>query len=52
MTTKNPSHDDEARSLEQERAARALTDALETGEVAEKDYKIREALQLLTLGDE
>ncbi|UPV74830.1 hypothetical protein M0R89_01870 [Halorussus limi] len=44
--------DDETPAGERERAVEALTEALETDELDEKDYRIREALQLLTLADE
>jgi len=37
---------------EQKRVVEALTQALETEEVDEKDYHIREALQLLALKNE
>ena len=49
MTTSTPPRIDGTDVTEQERAVEALTEALETEEVAEKDYLIREALQLLAL---
>ena len=52
MTTRSPTRDDDSHSIERERAVEALTEALRTEEVDEKDYQIREALQLLTLKDE
>ena len=52
MTTSDPTPVDETHLTEQERAVRALTKALETEELDEKDYQIREALQLLALKNE
>ncbi|WP_170977301.1 hypothetical protein [Halorussus salinisoli] len=49
MTTSDPPRDDGVHLTEQERAVEALTKALETEELDEKDYQIREALQLLAL---
>ena len=49
MTTNDPTRVDGTHLIEQERAVEALTKALETEEVDEKDYQIREALQLLAL---
>ena len=51
MTTSNLTHDDTHRR-ERDRAVEALTSALETDDVKEKDYQIREALQLLALKTE
>lgn len=52
MTTNDPTRDDGMHLTEQERAVEALTKALETEELGEKDYQIREALQLLVLKNE
>lgn len=52
MTTSDPTRGDGMQLTEQERAVEALTKALETEESDEKDYQIREALQLLALKDE
>jgi len=52
MTSSDPTRSDGMDLTEQERAVEALTTALETEEVDEKDYHIREALQLLTLKHE
>ena len=48
MTTRNPTRGD-THQRERDRAAKALTKALETDDVEETDYHIREAHQLLTL---
>jgi hypothetical protein len=48
MTTSNPTRDD-THQRERERAVEALSKALETDDMEEKDYQIREAVQLLTL---
>ena len=47
MTTNDTTRADGTPVTEQNRAVEALTKALETDEVDEKDYQIREALQLL-----
>lgn len=55
MTARKPAddpHADDPRAIERERAIEALTEALRTEEPEEKDYQIREALQLLGLRDE
>ena len=52
MTTNDLTRGDGTHLIEQERAVEALTKALETEDPVEKDYQIREALQLLTLQDE
>ena len=52
MTVTDPTRDDNAYLIERERAVEALTAALEAEESDEKDYQIREALQLLALKDE
>lgn len=46
------STDDETRSVEQEQAVKLLTGALEAKAADEKDYHVRQALQLLALEDE
>lgn len=46
------STDDETQSAEQKQAVESLTEALEAEEADEKDYHVREALQLLALEDE
>ena len=46
------STDDETRSVEREQAVESLTEALEVDAADEKDYHVREALQLLALEDE
>ena len=51
MTTGDSTRDDTHRR-ERNRAAEALTKALRTDDVEEKDYHIREALQLPTLDTE
>jgi hypothetical protein len=51
MTTRDSTRDD-THQRERDRAAKALTKALGTDDVEEKDYHIREALQLLTLKTE
>lgn len=48
MTTSDSVRDD-THQINRERAVEALTKALETDEMDEKDYQIREALQLLAL---
>ncbi|UPV99775.1 hypothetical protein M0R88_14800 [Halorussus gelatinilyticus] len=52
MTTNESTHVDGTRVTEQNRAVEALTKALETEDLDEKDYQIREALQLLALENE
>ena len=52
MTTRSPTRDDETAPIDQQRAVEALREALETDELDEKDYQIREALQLLALTDD
>lgn len=52
MTTNNSTRVDGTHMTEQKRAVEALTKALETEESDEKDYQIREALQLLALKNE
>lgn len=52
MTTNDPTRVDGMHVTEQNRAVETLTKALETDEVDEKDYQIREALQLLALKNE
>ncbi|NHN57703.1 MULTISPECIES: hypothetical protein [Halorussus] len=49
MTTNDPTPVDGTPVTEQKRVVEALTKALETEEVDEKDYQIRQALQLLAL---
>ena len=49
MTTNDPTRVDGTHVAEQKRAVEALTTALETEELDEKDYQIREALQLLAV---
>lgn len=51
-TNADATNADATHVTEQERAVEALTEALETDEVDEKDYHVREALQLLTLKNE
>lgn len=52
MTTNDPTRVDGTHVTEQKRAVKALTKALETEELDEKDYQIREALQLLAVENE
>lgn len=52
MTTNDSTHVDGTHVTDQERAVEALTGALETEELDEKDYQIRKALQLLALKNE
>ena len=52
MTTNDSTHVDGTHVTDQERVVKALTKALETEEVDEKDYLIREALQLLAVENE
>ena len=52
MTTNDPTRVDGTHVTEQNRSVEALTKALETEELDEKDYQIREALQLLALKNE
>ena len=52
MTTNDSTPVDGTQMTEQNRAVEALTKALETGESDEKDYQIRETLQLLALKNE
>ena len=49
MTTNDPTRVDGTPVTGQNRAVDALTKALETEELDEKDYQIREALQLLVV---
>jgi len=51
MTTRDSTRDD-AHRRERDRAAEALTKALWTDDVEEKNYYIREVLQLPTLDTE
>lgn len=46
------STDDETRSVEQEQAVKLLNEALDVEKADEKDYHVRQALQLLALEDE
>ena len=52
MTTSDPTRADATHSIDHEGAVKALTEALKTEELDEKDYQIRQALQLLTLKNE
>ncbi|MFC4551553.1 MULTISPECIES: hypothetical protein [Halorussus] len=52
MSTNDPTRVDGTHVIEQKRAVEALTKALETEDLGEKDYQIREALQLLALKKE
>ena len=49
MTTNDSTRVDGTHVTEQKRAVEALTKALETDDLDEKDYQIREALQLLSI---
>ena len=49
MTTNDSTRVDGTRVTEQNRAVEVLTKALETEKLDEKDYQIRETLQLLAL---
>jgi len=52
MTTNDSTRVDSTHASKQKKAVEALTEALETDEVDEKDYQIRRALQLLALENE
>ena len=52
MTRSDSTRDDGMHETERERVVEALTKALETEEMDEKSYQIREALQLLALKNE
>ena len=49
MTTNDPTRVDGTHVTEQKKVVEALTKALETEDLDEKDYQIRGALQLLTI---
>ena len=52
MTTNDPTRVDGTHVTGQNRAVEALIKALEADEVDEKDYQIREALQLIAVETE